>query len=670
MPELFHRQALAACAVVALIAAVTAGGSVPAQAGDGEAGAVPLTTAFVPVSPCRLLDTRDSGTPIGASSEITVATAGRCGIPSGASALSLTVTATLASGSGFLTVWPTDQPRPMSSVLNFVRNSTRANGALVRLAADGSFSVFASATTHVVVDVGGAFVPATTAATGRFVPVAPTRLVDTRTSKNRLAAGTSLTVPLPAGVPTDATAVAVNITTTGLALPGYFAAYPTATARPLASVLNTDGIGQTRAASAIVAVNAGGFSVFSQNGGEVIVDLAGWFTGASAPSSTDGLFVPLTPTRLVDTRGVSPLGTKVPLYRDGGVEIAGLPEAAAVAVNLTIDDSRPGWIAGYAAGTDRPSVSSINADEIGATVANLAILRQSTRGVAFLSQAREHLIVDSYGYFTGASASAVSAPLRNTILVENPRVLWVGDSTMSGIRWYAQSKAAVRGHTAILDLESCRRLYVSSCRGREGRVPPTATQAVQRASGVLDAVVVQTGYNDWYTNFPASFDAVVDAARAKGAQQIIWLTYRTNVTYGVPGFSTSSSSGSYAVMNKVLADRVASGRYDDVVLADWNSYSRDQAAWFAHDGVHFSIYGAYGTADYVSRWVAYAGGFPCPAPAVPGGPIAAVCPNPDTQPVPDVMAIYGGTYTALHCYEVGEDRHLECRPDKYAEPPQ
>jgi hypothetical protein len=314
-------------------------------------------------------------------------------------------------------------------------------------------------------------------------------------------------------------------------------------------------------------------------------------------------------------------------------------------------------------------VSSINADAIGTTLANLAIVRQSDRGIGFFAQARQHLIVDGYGYFTGAPATAVLPPPGNSILPQNPRVLWVGDSTMSGIRWYSQAQAAVRGHNAILDLESCRRLYVPSCRGREGRTPPTAYRAVQNVSGQIDALVVQTGYNDWYTNFPASFEAVVAAARANGAQEIIWLTYRTNVTYGVPGFSTSNSSGSYAVMNRVLRDAVASGQYDDVRLADWNTYTNATRGWFAADGVHFSVYGSYGAADYVSRWVAHAGGFPCPAPAVPNGPLADPCPNPDTQPVPDVMAIYGGTYTAMHCYEVGDDRHVECRPDKYAQPP-
>jgi hypothetical protein len=663
MPRSLRQRAAGTAAAALLIAGLAH--STPSV----HAAPAPVTTAFVPLSPCRLLDTRDTGAVVAAGSTVVVATNGRCGIPAGTAAVSVTVTVTLAAGSGFVSLWPTDQARPTASVVNFTNGATRANGALVRLAANGSLSAFASAATHVVIDVGGAFVPAARATAGRFVATTAARLLDTRLANGRLAAGGTVNVPLPAGVPPDATAVAVNITTTGLALPGFFAAFPSASARPNASVLNTDAIGQTRAASTIVPVNAGGFSVYSQNGGDVIVDLAGWFTGPSSGESSDGLFVPSTPTRLLDTRGASPLGMKVPLYRDGGVEIPGLPAAAAVAVNVTIDDSRPGWVAGYGAGTERPTVSSINADAIGATVANLAIVRQSTRGIAFYAQAREHLVVDSYGYFTGEPAAAVLAPLRNAVLVENPRVLWVGDSTMSGIRWYAQSKAAVRGHTALLELESCRRLYVPSCRGREGRVPPTATRAVQNASGVLDAVVVQTGYNDWYTNFPASFDALVAAARAKGAQQIIWLTYRTNVTYGVPGFSTGSSSGSYAVMNQVLADRVASGLYDDVVLADWNSYSRNQRSWFAADGVHFSVYGSYGTADYVSRWVAYVGGFPCPAPAVPNGPIADVCPNPDTQPVPDVMAIYGGSYTALHCYEVGEDRHLECRPDKYAKPP-
>ena len=61
--------------------------------------------------------------------------------------------------------------------------------------------------------------------------------------------------------------------------------------------------GQTTPNLAVVPVGPdGSITVFSQRGTHVVVDVFGYFTNQTADPSSDGLFVPLSPSRLLDTR--------------------------------------------------------------------------------------------------------------------------------------------------------------------------------------------------------------------------------------------------------------------------------------------------------------------------------------------------------------------------------
>jgi hypothetical protein len=244
----------------------------------------------------------------------------------------------------------------------------------------------------------------------------------------------------------------------------------------------------------------------------------------------------------------------------------------------------------------------------------------------------------------------------------NRRVLLMGDSTLAGVRWYTNARHALGGSNFVLDAESCRRLVGSSCRGREGRRPPNAVDAIGDHAP-FDVLVVMTGYNDWHTDFPNAFDRTVTAARAKGAQRIVWLTYRERSTYANPTGGTSQAEG-FAIQNQTIRDKIASGAYPDVVLLDWNAYTADRTDWFTADGVHFTIRGAYGAADYIARAVASLHGEPCPAPWTVGGAVEVPCSSPDLHvDVVDPLAIHAGNPNDIHCYEVGADRHVECRVD-------
>ena len=100
----------------------------------------------------------------------------------------------------------------------------------------------------------------------------------------------------------DAIAVAVNVTAAGGGRPGFVTGFAAGSDRPDASTLNTDAVDQIRGAGTILPVSASGFAAVRLGGGDVVVDVTGWFTGASAPDSQEGLFVAEAPIRLTDTR--------------------------------------------------------------------------------------------------------------------------------------------------------------------------------------------------------------------------------------------------------------------------------------------------------------------------------------------------------------------------------
>ena len=161
-----------------------------------------------------------------------------------------------------------------------------------------------------IVDLLGYYTPTDTATAGRFEPLpAPTRVMDTRRAATFAPGETrTFTVPGAAG----ASAVAINLTSVTDA-PGFWQVYAQGSPAPGTSNLNSPaGISAAIANQAIVTVDAAGaISIYSQSGGDLIIDLVGTYTGAAAPASTTGLFVPMTtPTRIVDTRIAGPESTR------------------------------------------------------------------------------------------------------------------------------------------------------------------------------------------------------------------------------------------------------------------------------------------------------------------------------------------------------------------------
>ncbi len=351
------------------------------------------TAAYGPVGPVRLLDTRLDGSVLRAGQSRAVAIRDVPGLEH-ASAVAVSLTGIDRGGGGYLTAWGGGTARPTASSLNLEAGAVRSNAVIVPVGPDGSISVWAQRDTDLVLDVTGAFVPAASSAAGRLVVTTPTRVLDTRDARSPYAPGETRAVDLTAaGVPSDAVAAVVSITVADSPR-GWWAAWRDGQAWGGTSTLNVADKATTT--NALVPLANGRFQVRSQLGGQLVVDVNGWFTGPSAVAGTAGLFVPLDPTRLVDTRTTGRIG-------DGGrVAVgppAGVASPAAVAVNLTaVDPGASTYLTLFAADAARPLASAANAAP-GVITATGAVSPSSDGGFAVYAQRDVALVVDMTGYF-------------------------------------------------------------------------------------------------------------------------------------------------------------------------------------------------------------------------------------------------------------------------------
>ena len=163
-----------------------------------------------------------------------------------------------------------------------------------------------------------------------------------------------------------------------------------------------------------------------------------------------------------------------------------------------------------------------------------------------------------------------------------PPVSLVGDSTMAGMLWNSTSGDDPRdivgnSYRLTFDAESCRRIVVASCRGRFGTVPTerAAADATTLKGQLGEAMVVMAGYDD--ASITNAVDQVVAEAEAQGVVRVMWLTYRTNTAYVLPGGLAAKTL--YGSHNSELA--AAAQRHSDLQILDWDKFTVNQPNWFA-----------------------------------------------------------------------------------------
>ena len=266
--------------------------------------------------------------------------------------------------------------------------------------------------------VGAAGTVRTAAPGGSFTPLSPVRLLDTRTgfgSPKGATQSVTLQITGRGGVPTSAvSAVALNLTVTQPKGSGYVSAYPTGGNRPVVSNINYTAK-QTVANLVIVPVGAGGkVTLYSYRPAQLVADVSGYFTTALTASPASGLFQPLSPSRLMDTRnglGASTPGAgrqvKIKVTGNGGVPASNV---SAVVLNTTVAGSTAaGYLTAYPTGGTRPLASTINFTPK-QVVANRTVVPVGTDGSVnfYNSSGKTPIVVDVAGWFTAGSDPSAS----------------------------------------------------------------------------------------------------------------------------------------------------------------------------------------------------------------------------------------------------------------------
>ncbi|MFC1409243.1 N-acetylmuramoyl-L-alanine amidase [Streptacidiphilus sp. N1-12] len=254
---------------------------------------------------------------------------------------------------------------------------------------------------------------------GNLVPVAPTRVLDTRTGTGgvpvaRVPAGGTVTLQVTgtAGVPADGvTAVVLQVTAVKPSAPGFITVHPDGRALPAVPTVDY-GYAADLAQSdlAVVPVVNGKVDFYNHNGTvDLVADLTGYFTTDATVGST---FVPSGPTRILSTV----TGTGAPKARlgPGGVlklkvaGTAGVPADGVTAVVLNVTAVAPtaaGAVSVHPDGSDGSGAGNPAASDLtfgpGQLSPRTVIVPVLDGTVDFSNRAGTvDLVADLDGYFT------------------------------------------------------------------------------------------------------------------------------------------------------------------------------------------------------------------------------------------------------------------------------
>ncbi len=402
-------------------------------------------SVYTAVTPTRICDTRPASpanqctghalAPQGTWDVQVTGSFGAATVPASATSVVINLTAVNGSAGSFVTAYPAGGGRPNSSNLNFPPHANVPNLVTVRVGSGGKVTIYNDqGAVDMIADLAGYYAPAAgpTATTGfgHFVPVPPTRLLDSRLdgsnplwpSHGPLGEGQTRQVQVygyPGGnpVPAGATAVVLNATVEGPSRGSYLTVSPDGSysGLPPSSNLNY-GPGQTIANRVIVPIPADGkIDLYNSLGTtSVILDVNGWFLSPNDPATAGNYFVALPPLRVMDTRPsdqvgpvTSPVGQSpltVQLAGQGMIPaLGGAGSPTAVVMNVTaVAPTNGSYIEVYPA-EPRPTASDLNFAP-GENLPNQTIVQLSPSGTVqvFNSIGSADVIFDVAGYFTRA----------------------------------------------------------------------------------------------------------------------------------------------------------------------------------------------------------------------------------------------------------------------------
>lgn len=185
-----------------------------------------VTSSFVLITPCRLVDTRTNdqvgvrGSPIGTQETASFpvfevqrpgdhpqAPRGNCRIPNHATGIVANVTAVNPTAASFLTLFPGDATQPLASNLNWTPSSPPTpNQVTVGLSQSGLINLFnAYGTVDVIIDISGYYIPESAGPAGPPGPVSGRCSATLRWDLPACKAATFITGLNPRGVAFDGT---------------------------------------------------------------------------------------------------------------------------------------------------------------------------------------------------------------------------------------------------------------------------------------------------------------------------------------------------------------------------------------------------------------------------------------------------------------------------------
>jgi hypothetical protein len=288
--------------------------------------AAPDGSVYVPITPCRAVDTRASSSmapnttrtfQLGGAGSLAGqgGRAGGCGVPADATAVEASVSAVTPTGTGYFRAWPTGAGPAAATFLNYSPAQGTTNTGALAIAGGATPGVTVrnfAGRSHYVIDVQGYFADPDTVQGSLYVPVTPCRVVDTRSQglfapmflgpgSNALwqVAGDGPTVgqqggrPGGCGVPDGATAVEAAVSAVTPFQSGYVRAHPSGITPPNATLLNyANGRATTNAGAVPLAATGVQDLVVSNYGGaaNIVVDVLGYFSdGTVAPTELSGV---------------------------------------------------------------------------------------------------------------------------------------------------------------------------------------------------------------------------------------------------------------------------------------------------------------------------------------------------------------------------------------------
>jgi PKD domain len=373
--------------------------------------------AYVAVTPRRILDTR-SGLgarrgPVGPQGVIRLKIAGANGLPAtGISSVVLNVTDADATSGSWVSVYPDGSARATTSNLNFTAGQVNPNLVTVSVGADGYVDLYNNmGDVDLIADVQGYYTTRSgeSANQSYYVPdsAGPQRVIaGANRAGQPIGSGVS-TFTLPAtGVPPHVTAAVLSISQSGSSTAGWLAAFPGTGAAPTSSDLNFTA-GETTSDMVIVPITSLRTFRILNHGSSLLltVDLQGYYT-----TSSGAAFVPVAPTRILDTRNGTGESKAAPIGPGGTVGLNANTlngtaiEATTLLYNLTgIAPTTATWLSAI---EDGPTPNTTNLHLTSGQVRPVLVMGPTWRNEGssltgvYNSAGKVNIAVDLEGYFT------------------------------------------------------------------------------------------------------------------------------------------------------------------------------------------------------------------------------------------------------------------------------